>query len=60
MRRTLKLKRETLSELTTEDLRVAVGGGLSGPTCVMVSCPVLNCLSDQIVGCRDLTMGCTR
>lgn len=46
MKRTLSLKRETLAELTSADLGSVVGGDLvSGLTC-----PVLDCLSDDLCG----------
>lgn len=37
MTRTLSLKRETLTELTADDLRIAVGGA-SGATCPLGDC----------------------
>ena len=53
MKRTLRLRRETLSELTVDELKIAVGGN-SGPTC-----PVLPCLDDllytQLPRCGDIT-----
>ena len=47
MRRTLSLRSETLAELTTDDLRIAVGG-LSG-----VTCPVADCVRNlsDVLGC---------
>ena len=52
MKRNLTLKRETLSELATQDLAVIVGG--SGP-----ACPVWNFLKENdpyptIVFCRTV------
>lgn len=47
MTRTLALKRETLTELTTDDLTIAVGGA-SGVTCPVKWC--VENLSDAI-GC---------
>jgi hypothetical protein len=39
MKRTLSLKREALTELTTSDLAAVAGGALaSGATCPAVSC----------------------
>ena len=59
MTKRLNLKRESLAELTMEELQGAVGG-LSGPTCNGgVTCAVLDCVSDRIVGCANLTTGCT-
>ena len=56
MKKRLTLTRETLTELAHTDL-VGIVGGLSGPTCVG---GVFNCVSDKIVGCANLTTGCTR
>lgn len=38
MKRTLRLTREALTELITDDLRIAVGGGQSGLTCPVKEC----------------------
>ena len=48
MKRALTLRRETLTELTTEDLRIAVGGFASGKTC-----PLSDCVDDlsEKLGC---------
>ena len=47
MKRTLRLRRETLAELTTDDLRDVVGGA-SG-----VTCPLADCVQDvsKAIGC---------
>ena len=47
MKRTLRLERETLTELTADDLRIAVGG-VSG-----VTCPAGDCVRDlsDVLGC---------
>jgi hypothetical protein len=47
MKRTLSLKRETLAELTTDDLRDVVGGA-SG-----ITCPLGDCVRDlsEALGC---------
>ncbi|HWL34576.1 MAG TPA: hypothetical protein VNQ77_00145 [Frankiaceae bacterium] len=60
MMRTLSLKRETLSELTSADL-VAVVGGAYDMTRVGMTCPIARCadsdLSD-ILGCLPTADGC--
>jgi hypothetical protein len=59
MKRTLSLKRETLSELTSADL-VAVVGGADAITVQGLTCPLLRCnvnLSD-ILGCLPTADGC--
>ena len=55
MKRTLRLRRETLTELTTDALRDVVGAqpDLSGPTC-----PVRDCISDLFNTCRCATGNC--
>jgi hypothetical protein len=51
MTKRLTLRRESLTELTTDDLRLAVGG-LSGPTCAAgASCPILRCDMSDLLGC---------
>jgi hypothetical protein len=56
MRRRLVLDRETVAELTTDEL-VLAAGGLSGPTCVGMTCPAGYCLTQRL-GCWDLTNTC--
>ena len=54
-KRTLRLRRETLAELTTEDLAGVVGAqGASG-----ITCPVLECTAISGHTCLDcLTRSC--
>ena len=49
--RTLRLRWESLGELTTDDL-AEVAGGVSGPSCVP-KCPTIQveCPSDPVMGC---------
>jgi hypothetical protein len=56
MKRTLRLDRDTLTELTTDELSQAVAG-LSGPTCVGATCPAVPCMTQRL-GCYDLTHNC--
>lgn len=51
MKRTLHLKRETLTELTAEDLHTVVGG--ADATGRGTTCPLLDC-----VGVRSLVPAC--
>lgn len=60
MKRTLSLKRETLSELTSAEL-VSVVGGADAITVQGLTCPITRCadsdLSD-ILGCLPTAQGC--
>jgi hypothetical protein len=56
MRKRLTLARESVAELTTDELAGAVAG-LSGPTCVGMTCPAGYCLTQRL-GCWDLTNTC--
>jgi hypothetical protein len=60
MKRTLNLKRETLSELTSDDLVTVVGGAgaitVQGPTCPVTRCADSD-LSD-LLGCLPTANGC--
>jgi hypothetical protein len=59
VKKRLVLKSETVAELSHSELTGAAVGA-SGPTCWGAgTCPVLNCASDMIRGCANLTMGCT-
>jgi hypothetical protein len=55
MKRTLHLKRDTLSELTARDLREVVGADHTY-TQRGVTCPVLVCLKEYTVGCDDFSI----
>jgi hypothetical protein len=46
VKRTLRLSRETLRELTPEQLGEVVGAGPSNPTC-----PLLECVNSHYIPC---------
>jgi len=54
MRKRLDLRRESLTELTTDELLLAVGGS---PTGQDMTCPVGQCLNDMTLlpRCGDIT-----
>lgn len=57
MTKRLTLKRETIAELSNEELTGAVGG-VSIPTfCVRLTCPVLQCLTNR-EDCGNITYNC--
>lgn len=53
MKRTLTLRRETLTELDAAELTAVVGGDASGATC-----PVGDCISRLFQTCRCATGMC--
>lgn len=56
-RRTLVLRGERLSELTTEELQAVAGGEVSKLACISVH---VNCVSDMVISlCGCLTNYCS-
>ncbi len=54
MTKRLTLKRESVAELTTEELTLAVGGGQSDT--LRFTCPVLQCVDTlSLPRCGDIT-----
>lgn len=53
MKKRLTLKQESLTELTTDELGLAIGGAQSGD---LFTCPVVQCIDDlSLPRCGDIT-----
>ncbi len=55
MKRTLRLHRETLTDLSAADL-VAVAGGAADYSRVGFTCPQLDCLERFTIGCDGFSV----